>query len=38
LFVDGGIVEATWTNGKVNGKGRQIYENGDYYIGDWSDD
>ena len=38
IFSDGSIVEAHWKNGKVNGRGRQIHENGDYYIGDWKND
>ena len=27
-----------WKDGKMHGKGRRIYANGDKYIGDWVDD
>ena len=35
---NGDIYEGYFVKGKSNGKGRMIYSDGDYYIGEWLND
>ena len=33
---DGGVSQGFWKHGKLHLKGRQIFENGDVYDGEWN--
>lgn len=32
------MYEGSWKDGKASGKGRMLFVDGDYYVGDWLED